>query len=268
MSRRRLSGIVISLYAIMTVQVVAAATVFGGTRLTPSFDSPKAVPRIFQPAYVPFPGQLNAYTSLKDFSDFGAEAKAVEQFSIADQKQSDFQGFAPKNCLRAVQLTVYQTIWEDPTSPLNKSLGDGSKVIYQYDVAGKKGVGQLFFGLFADNSKSKAGLIGDLTKSLNDCLVFSEKARFNSINGILRVTVSKPESTVVEFETTYGKNGHSKGFISFFQVGRNLLFAGNVFANDNGVATYELTSLERKDLMNLQRALAADLVFQSKRKDK
>ena len=267
MSRKHLPGMVISLYLVLTVQVIATTTVFAGTRLTPSFDSPKAVPRIFQPAYVPFQGQLKAYSSLNDFSDFGAEAKAIKQFSIADQKQSDFQSFSPKNCLRVVQLSVYQTSWEDPASPLNKSLGDGSKVIYQYDMTGKKGIGQLFFGLFADNSKSKVGLIGDLTKSLNDCLVFSEKSRYSIMNGNLRVSLSTSERTVVEFETTYGRTGHSKGFVSFFQVGRNLLFAGNVFRNDNGDASYEFTLLERQDLMNLQRALAADLVFQSKRKD-
>jgi hypothetical protein len=267
MSRRHLLSFTVAVFAVSTALISPIESSFADSKLTPSFDSPKAVPRIFQPAYVPFTGQLSAYATLVDFSDFGAEAKAVKPFQITDQKKSDFKKFSPANCLSAIQLTVYQTNWEDPKSLLRNSLGEGSKAIYPYDVNKTAGSGELFFGIFADNSSSKTGLIGDLSKSLKNCTAFKENTRFEKISGSLRLTNVKPENLVIDFETSYSKSGHSKGFVSFFQVGRNMLFAGNVFRSDSGKAGYEFSSIERQEVLNLQRALGADLVFQSKRKD-
>jgi hypothetical protein len=267
MSKKHLLSFLVAPLALILTLMAGTYSTFADSKLTPSFDTPKAVPRIFQPAYVPFSEQLKAYVSLADFSDFGVEAKAIKQFKIVDQKQSDFRSFSPTNCLGVIQLAIYQTNWEDPANPFKKSLGDGSKAIYQYDVSDAVGAGELFFGLFADKSSSKTGLIGDFTKSLKNCSSFKEKARYEDIAGSLRLTTVKPEHLVIDFETSYGKSGHSKGFVSFFQVGRNMLFAGNVFRNDDGKAGYEFSSLERQEVLSLQRALAADLVFQSKRKD-
>ena len=267
MSRKYLHSFTVAVFAVSSALISPIESSFADSKLTPSFDSPKAVPRIFQPAYVPFSGQLSAYATLVDFSDFGAEAKAVKQFQIRDQKKSDFKNFSPATCLSAIQLTVYQTNWEDPKSVFSNSLGDGSKAVYPYDVNDTAGSGELFFGIFGDNSTSKTGLIGDLTKSLRNCSSFKENTRFEKISGSLRLTKSKPENLIVDFETSYSKSGHSKGFVSFFQVGRNMLFAGNVFRNDAGKAGYEFSSIERQEVLNLQRALAANLVFQSKRKD-
>ena len=267
MSRKYLLSFPVAVLVLISTLMLGIYTSAADSKLTPSFDSPKAVPRVFQPAYVPFSEQLKAYVTLVDFSDFGIEAKAVKQFKITDQKQSDFRSFSPTNCLGAIQLAVFQTNWEDPASLFKKSLGDGSKAIYQYDVSDVAGGGELFFGLFADKSTSKAGVIGDLTKNLKSCTSFKIKARFEDIAGSLRLTTVKPERLLIDFETSYGESGHSKGFVSFFQVGRNMLFAGNVFRNDDGKAGYEFSSLERQEVLDLQRALAADLVFQSKRKD-
>jgi len=267
MSRKHPLSFLVTFVALTATLIFVTESSFADSKLTPTFDSPRAVPRIFQPAYVPFAGQLSAYVTLVDFSDFDAEAKAVKQFQITDQKKSNFKNFSPANCLSAIQLAVYQTNWEDPKSLFRNSLGDGSKAIYTYDLNKTAGSGELFFGIFADNSSSKTGLIGDLRKSLKNCTSFKEDTRFEKISGSLRITKAKPEILIIDFETSYSKSGHSKGFVSFFQVGRNMLFAGNVFRNDAGKAGYEFSSIERQELLNLQRALAANLVFQSKRKD-